>query len=735
MAFWVSLGIPVSFLGAIWLMPALDVSVSLISLFAFILVLGIVVDDAIVVGENVYTHQERHGRRLEGAIEGSQEIATPVIFAVLTTVAALLPLLFVPGTMGKIMRVIPLIVIACLMFSLVESLLILPAHLSHASGAPRRRLGPIGRIQKSAASGLQWFIQRVYRPTLESALRWRYVSAAIGLAIVVLTAGMVAGGLLKFEFFPSVEADFMSASVTMPQGTPVEVTSEAVRRLEASAGQLRQDALAQTGQDVFRHVFAAVGDQPMAAQTQGPFGTVSAVSASHLGEVTIELAPAEVRDVTSEALAARWRELTGSIPGATEVKFNASLFSAGSDIDVRLGGRDIAAVGAAADELKDRLREYAGVYEISDSFQEGKQEVELQITPAAETLGLTQADLGRQVRQAFYGEEAQRIQRGRDDVRVMIRYPESERRSLHNLDTMRIRTPDGGEVPFPQVAEVDTGRGFATITRANRRRAVDVTASVDAAVTSAGAVIGDLEARVLPEILAQYPGLSYSFEGMMAEQRETVGGLQRGFGIALLLIFSLLAVPLKSYLQPLIIMGAIPFGVVGAAWGHLVVGETLTMMSLFGAVALTGVVVNDGLVMVHFINRKRADHETLGVAIREAGVVRFRPILLTTATTFAGLFPLLMEESMQARFLIPMALSLAAGVVFATFITLLLVPVGYLIIEDIKGLGAMLLQRERPATEAPAPGLVPQESDPRRSEVPQHGPEALPEGRYGWAKE
>ena len=692
LAFWVSLGIPISFLGAIWLMPGLDLSINLMSLFAFILVLGIVVDDAIVVGENVFTHQQRHGQGLTGSIEGAQEIAIPVVFAVLTSVAAFLPLIFVPGMMGKVMRVIPLIVIPCLLFSLLESLMILPAHLSHMGwNDPGKRPGPWGRLQGMVARGLRSFIEHAYRPALEFALRRRYLTLAIGLATLIITGGMAGGGLLRFQFFPSIEADFMSAAVTMPQGTAVEVTSNIVRRLEMSAAQVRREMEDRTGLDLFQHAYAAVGDQPMATQAAGPFGFARAVSASHLGEVTIELAPAEDRDITSEELANRWRELTGLIPEAVELKFNASIFSAGRDIDIQLTGPDLDELRTVAAEIKGRLGEYTGVYEIADSFREGKREIRLGIKPEAEVLGLTLADLGRQVRQAFYGEEAQRIQRARDDIRVMVRYPREARRSIGALENMRVRTPDGGEVPFSQVAVVERGRGYASIKRVDRNRAVNVTAAVNAELASAGDVIADLESRILPEILAEHPAVYYSLEGVMAEQRDTMEGLLTGLILALLMVFALLAVPLKSYVQPLIIMSAIPFGMVGAFWGHLIMGMTITMMSMFGMVALAGVVVNDSLVMVHFINRKRTVNVDLGVAIREAGVVRFRPILLTSLTTFAGLSPLLMEKSMQARFLIPMALSLASGVLFATFITLFLVPTGYLIVEDVKAMLRMLV--------------------------------------------
>ena len=605
-----------------------------------------------------------------------------MIFAVLTTVAAFMPLMFVPGMMGKIFRVIPLVVVPCLLFSLVESLNILPAHLSHV---PKRgRPGPWRRFQGLFANGLKTFIRRVYKPVLETALRWRYLTAALGVATMILTLGMVLSGRPSFHFFPSIEAEFMAASVTMPQGTPVDVTSAAVEKLEAGASRLRAGLLEETGEDYFRHVSASVGDQPMASRGGGPMGPIRSATAAHLGEVTVELSPSETRVYNSEQIGTMWREATGPIPEAVDVNFNMSMMSPGDDVDVQLAGPDLDRLRAASEEVKRRLLEYAGVYEVSDSFRPGKEEMKLGIKPAAETLGLTLQDLGRQVRQAFYGEEAQRIQRGRDDIRVMVRYPRDERRSLGDLENMRIRTPDGGEVPFSQVAVVEPGRGFASIKRVDRNRAINVTASVDASVTSAGAVIADLESNILPDVLARYPGVVYTFEGAMAEQQDAIGGLQRGFVLALLAIFALLAVPLKSYVQPLIITSAIPFGLVGAVWGHLLMGLDVTMMSMFGLVALSGVVVNDSLIMVDFINRKRGWHADIGVALREAGVSRFRPILLTSLTTFFGLVPLMANKSFDAAFMVPMAVSLAFGVLFATLITLILVPTMYMILEDFK---------------------------------------------------
>ncbi len=695
LAFWVSLGIPISFLGALSFMPGLDVSINLISLFAFIVVLGIVVDDAIVVGENIYSRQEAGDPPLEASVRGASEVLTPVVFGVLTSVAAFSPLLQVPGSTGRIMQVIPLIVIPVLMFSLVESLLILPNHLTHSqarSRKPRRGLSPAApwrRFQNAFAGGLRWVIQRLYLPSLAAALRWRYLTLATGVAILLLAVGLVGGGFLRFSFLPDVEADNVVALLTMPQGTPVEVTAEAVRRLENSALELRReiDGGRPSQESVFRHLLASIGDQPFRTDQRRGGGDLGAsFSGAHLGEVNIELAPSEERDIGSSEIARRWRELTGPIPDAVELTFSSSLFSTGEAVNVQLAGPDLDRLRGAAEELKERLARYPGVFDIADSFRAGKAEVKLEIKPAAEAFGLSLADLARQVRQAFYGEEAQRIQRGRDEVKVMVRYPRSQRESLGDLESMRIRTPAGGEIPFSNVAEYRLGRGFSTIRRVDRQRAVNVTADVDETRITANEVLADLEARVLPELLAGVPGTTYSLEGEQREQRETLGGLFEGFAIALLLIYTLLAIPLRSYVQPLLIMSAIPFGLVGAVVGHIVMGQDLTILSGFGIVALAGVVVNDSLVLIDRVNQGRRQGGDIGQALLEAGASRFRPILLTSLTTFAGLTPLLLEKSLQAQFLIPMAISLGFGVLLATGIILVLVPSGYWVLDDCKRL-------------------------------------------------
>ena len=506
LACWVGFGIPIAFLGAIAVMPALGASINVISTFAFVLVLGIVVDDAIVVGENVHRYQERGGDDRRGAVEGAREVAKPVVFAVLTTVAAFLPLLNVPGVTGQTFRAIPLIVIPCLLFSLIESLGILPAHLAHG-----RRRGPPnawGRFQRRFANGLTRFVRTCYGPLLDAALRWRYVTAAVFLSSLILTAGLLVGGRATFRFFPAIEPNYMTVSLSMPQGTPVDITSAALATIEEGAVRLRERLVQDLGNDYFRHVSTTIGDQPVRSRGGGPIGPLEDVAASNVGEITVELAPAETREYNAEQLGAMWRDATPAIPEAANVSFDMSVLSVGDDIDVQLAGPELDQLRAAADAVKGRLAAYAGVYGIADSFNLGKQEIRLRIRARAETLGLSLQDLARQVRQAFFGDEAQRIQRGRDDVRVMVRYPREQRRSLGNLENMRIRTADGGQVPFNQVAYVEPGRGYAAITRVDRHRAVNVTAAVDREVSSAGPVVADLDARILPRCSPSIRGWS-----------------------------------------------------------------------------------------------------------------------------------------------------------------------------------------------------------------------------------
>ena len=678
LAFWVTMGIPISFLGALLFMPSMDVSVNMISMFAFIVTLGMVVDDAIVVGENIYTFRQRGMSHVDAAVHGVSQVATPVTFSIATTVAAFSPMLFVPGFMGKLFAVIPMIVISVLVISLVESLFVLPAHLGHQKDArPGGVFHWIGERQQVVSRALERFIERRYAPVLKATLRRRYFALAVGVSSIIITAGIVAGGRISFHFMPQLDGDIVVAQVELPYGSSVEQTERVRARMESAAKRALEDF---GGDEAKRGVFSQVGAL-FAAGGPRPAG---AASGGHLANVQVFLTPSDEREFESREFLERWRELTGPVFEARKLTFSASMGpSAGSPVDVELNHPDADVLEAAAAEVEQALEGYAGVRDIENGNAEGKPQLDLTLTPAATSLGLTSNDVARQVRSAFYGAEALRQQEGRNEVRIIARLPVQERRSEFDIESMLIRTPDGGEVPLMVVAEVERGRSWPQIERADGGRIIHVKADIDDKVTAANIVLETLTKDVLKDLPGRYPGLTYAFGGETREQAETMGSLKTGGLIALIVIYALLAIPFRSYAQPLIVMSAIPFGMVGAVFGHLLMGYSLSMVSMMGLVALTGVVVNDSLVLIDAANHYRREGYGALQAILAAGVRRFRPILLTSITTFLGLMPMILETSVQARFLIPMAISLGFGVLFATFIILLLVPALYMMLEDL----------------------------------------------------
>lgn len=682
LAFWIMLGIPVSFLGALWLMPELGVTLNLVSMFAFILVLGIVVDDAIVTGENIYTRLKHHDDPLQAAIVGTQEITVPVTFGVMTTVAAFSPLLMMAGDRGPIFAQIPLIVIPVLLFSLIESKLILPAHLRHMHLRGDAETGAFTRFQRKFARGLENFVERVYRPSLNAALHWRYLVISIFIALFILSLTIPISGRIKFTFFPRVQGEYATATLQMQEGTPLAVTTQYAERISKAAQTLQQKYIEPTtGESIIQHILVTVGATGSSSRRGENTGK------SHLASVSFEIIAPEQRTlaITSTALTNEWRKLIGPIPGAQELSFRAEVAHGGSPLAVQLRGDDFEEMAVVADKIKAKMAEYDGVFDIKTSFEGGKQEVQLRIRPEAEQLGLTLGAVGTQVRHAIYGAEAQRIQRDQSEVKVMVRYPKEERYSLADLQNLLIRTASGAEIPLSEVADITLGQSAPKISRVDRQRVIDITADVDKGRINIPKVVADLQAW-LPEALADHPSVSYAMEGEQKEQKESMGSLRLGLGFALLAIYILLAIPLQSYTQPFIVMSVIPFSIIGALGGHFLMGMDLSISSMFGLLALFGVAVNDSLVMVDRINQKLKEGLAVAEAIREAGVARFRPIILTSLTTFAGMTPLLLDKTTQAQFLIPMAVTLGFGILFATLLALYLVPALYLMGEDVREL-------------------------------------------------
>lgn len=685
LALWVAAGIPVAMLGTVAIFPAAGLSISTMSVMAFILVLGILVDDAIVVGERVYAHEQQGKPRLQAAVDGTQEVSMPVIFGVFTTMATFIPLISIDTSMGSFFRPLGYTVMIALAFSILESQLILPSHLAHR--APERERGDNKRvnrwldIQESIASSLQNIASRYYEPAIHRALEWRYVTVAIGVVVLSVTIALFVSGRMQFQFFPSVEGAHLYAKLTMPEGTPVNQTATAVSQLEKAAGLLKQelDAELEPGEtSKVAHVFSSIGSF-ISKSSMG-----STAAQSNLAEVGIELnLPRNYSGISTKTYANRWRDLTGSIPDAVELGFTSDEFGLGNAIEFELYSKDFEELRDAAAELRNAISGYSGVLDVSDTFRGGKQEVQLALLPEARNLGLTLDDLGQQVRQAFYGYEAQRIQRGKDDIRVMVRFPEDERRSLGDLEAMRIRTKDGTEVPFSSVAQAKLGRGYTTIRRTDGQRVVSVVADTNRAITPPETVIKAVIRNDLPDILKRYPGISFGLAGEAEESSDSMAGLASTALLAAVLIYTLLAIPLQSYLQPLVIMSVIPFGAVGAILGHYIMGMDLVFFSLLGIIALAGVVVNSSLVLVDYINKQRQSGAEVSWAVSHAGSVRFRPIVLTSLTTFLGLAPIIMDNTVSLTPFVPMATSLAFGVLFGTLITLFLVPCLYMILEDL----------------------------------------------------
>ncbi len=719
-AFWVSAGIGIAFCGSFFLIQMFGVSINMISLFAFILVLGIAVDDAVVVGEAIFYHR-RSDNRLEAAIVGTREVLTPVVFAVITTIIAFIPLALVPGITGKFFRNIPLIVIPVLVLSLVESVFILPAHLRHVGRTKlrgrkgrRRSLNPFRRLGTLQLRFSEW-VERVIAarvpPLTRRLVRDRYLTVAVLVAGLIVAVSVVAGGHLKFNFFPQIEGEFANGVIELPFGAPVADTREVVRMVTRAAEEVGAELVAEgrmhprrdgsISETVFEGIKARIGSADTGAF--GPGGGFPATG-GHVAVVTAYLIPDGDREFGSAEFTRRWRERVGDVPGVDRLSFDFNDGpSAGAKVSVQLEHTDTPPLEAAAARVAAGLANYAGVFDVDDGFKVGKPQLDLELKPAAKGLGLTEVDLAAQVRGAFFGAEASRQQRGRDELRVYVRLPKEERDSVHAIENLLVRTPAGGEIPLHQAAYVSRGTSFTQILRVDGRRTVTVTSDIDPTMTTGNDIRAALARDILPGVVADTPGLTFNFSGEQEAQAEAVASLSQGLVIAMLAMYALMAVAFRSYLQPIVILAAVPFGMFGAVIGHLVMGYDLSFLSIFGLVALAGVVVNDSLVLIDAVNQLRMEGKSALEAVIGGVTRRVRPVVLTSLTTFFGLMPMILERSNQAQWLVPMALSLGFGVLFVTGIALVLVPCMYMMIEDLKHGLRWLVFGGAPAAPEPAP--------------------------------
>ena len=692
-AIWAVIGIPIAFFGALWLMPVgpFPVTINMISLFGFIMVLGIVVDDAIIIGESIYTKIRADGHSIENVIKGAQKVALPATFGVLTTIAAFAPMLFVTGFAGPFFKAMSVVVILCLFFSIIESKLILPAHLAYAkideineeeifspySNIPwyKRPSRLFQRANRFVQNNLHSIIENKYAPLIEKAVRNRGLTIATFLSALIIIIGILNSGITKFVLFPEVPGDYVVVELTMIDGSSAESRDDVINRIEQAALDINDEWLEKYPNDL-------PPINKMGAYTGGMTELGTPVAGDNIGLLVAEL-PFENRKVSVLELENMWRDKVEDMPGVKKLTFDSGRnIGGGSSISFNILGEDIKQLEEASKQLEQKLTEYEGVFDIRSSLNVGGEEIKLDIKPQAESLGLSMASVGRQVRQAFYGEEAQRIQRGKNEIKVMVRYPEEDRTSIGNLESMRIRNNNGDEIPFSSVATASFGKAYSSIIRENGIRVVTVSADADSSTVEPRRVISDITENYIPEMRDKFPQLKFDLEGSSSETVKLVQELTNASIAALFLIYILIAIPLKSYLQPIIIMSVIPFGLIGAVIGHIVLNEAISMFSLFGLVALAGVVVNDSIIMVDFINKARQEGMDIIQAVVNSGTQRFRAIILTSLTTAIGLMPIMTETSTQAQFVIPMAISIAFGIVFATVITLFLVPCLYVLQDD-----------------------------------------------------
>ena len=675
LALWVAMGVPISFLGAFLFFDAFAVNINMISLFALIIVLGIVVDDAVVVGENIISEQELGKTGMQAAMDGVNGVIGPVMVGVLTTMAAFAPLLFVTGTFGQILGSVPVVVILVLAMSLIEVFFILPSHLANGSTWSR---WPLDRMQNAVAGRIDRFRTLTLAPAVARAVHHRYLTLLAGIVLLLLAASLVGTGAVRFIFFPALEANSIRATVAFPIGTPFQSTQIAANQMVEAANTVnaRLDGAA------FKSISVTIGGQ--SSTGGGPGGAGRMTVASHLASVQIELGPEPPRTRSAKDLERLWRTEVGEIPGVERLSYVADFFGGQADLEFELAHQDSAMLEQAVSSLRASYQTVAGVYEIQDSNSIGKRQLDINLTPAGEAAGLTPSDIARQLRRNFFGEEVQRIQRGREELKVMVRYPEAGRSSTADLFDARIRLADGSEAPLSSVAQVTESRSLSAINRVDGLRIVSVSGQVDDTVITPSLANTAVLEQFIPELKQQYPGLQVRQAGEGREQSEDISTLGRLTLIALLIIFALMASQLKSYTQPLIILAGVPFGAGGALVGHFLLGYDLSFISIFGMVALSGVVVNDSLVLLDRYNKLVEEGWDNAKAIVEAARRRFRAIFLTTATTALGLAPMLFETSTQAQFLIPMAVSLATGIVFASVIILFLIPALVMIREDLR---------------------------------------------------
>ncbi|MEM8681027.1 MAG: efflux RND transporter permease subunit, partial [Planctomycetota bacterium] len=732
LAFWVALGIPVAVFGACVVLLYGGQTLNMLSMFAFLMALGIVVDDAIVIGENIFEHRSRGENAVRAAIDGTLEVLPSVAASVSTTIIAFMPLLFVSGVMGKFIAVMPAAVIAMLVLSLIESTFILPCHLAHTktdgnfadahwgasswkwfSDKPAIVKWGLGTIVTAIATILtrlaypflkladlfgpvsHWtntqlgrVVDGIYLPVLKWCIRNPWLVICGAYAMFFASLGLYLGGVTPYTTMPDLDSKLIEAKITYPDGTPEAVTREASARIEKAIRDVTERFVVEQGDspqyapEMIRTLRRTVGQ----VRDAGAIGPEGRATGSHVAKIDVEMVEASERGFHSEDIIAAWRKEAGNFPGAESIIFGVPEFGPGGiPIEFRILGppERMDEITAVVDQCKQELAKYPGVVDIRDDLTPGKWEYQLKINDRAKSLGITLGELAQTVRSAYYGAEVMRLQRGRHEVKLMVRYPPSERSDKSSFEDIRVRTANGNTYPLTELADVTVSRGYSEINRIDQLRSVAVLADNRESEGNARATVEQMKIDFFPGLMEQYPGLRVYWEGQQQQTNESVSSMFRGMIVAMVAMFVLLTVEFRSYFQPAIILAVIPFGVVGAICGHALMGLNLTLFTIFGLVALTGVVVNDSIVLMDFINLRMQAGDSLADALVNAGRRRFRPVILTSVTTIAGLTPMLMETSFQAQFLIPLAATLVFGLLVATVMVLILIPTFYFVYQRL----------------------------------------------------
>lgn len=673
-AFWVAMGLPVSFMGALFVMSLVGLTINMISMVALLIATGLLMDDAIVISENIATHVRKGKSPFQAAIDGTKQVSPGVLSSFLTTIAVFGPLAFLSGNMGKVLQFIPMVLIIVLAVSLIEAFLILPHHLAHA--LENSATDKTSRFRQGFENRLENFRENILGSAIDFVIHQRYLFMGSVVAVFLISLGMLVGGVLKFQPFPDIEGDTIEARLLLPQGTPLWRTESIVNKITDALDAVDKEfsPIQKNQQKILKNI-----------QVNYNKNLDSGESGPHIATITVDLLTAEKRTGSLDDIINFWRDSVGKVPDIIALNFKEPVVGPGGiPLEIRLFGDDIQELKQASLSLQNWLARYDGVLDLSDNLRPGKPEIRMSMREGTFALGIDAATISSQLRAAFWGTTANEIQVGREAYEIDVRLAEDDKKTLYALDDFRITDKDGKQIPLTTLVDIERARGFSRIERINSQRSVTITGDVDTKIANASEIVSHTKENFIPQLLAQYPGINAGFEGQSRETAKTAGSMIRGFSLGLLGIFILLSFQFRSYLEPLSVMLIIPLALIGVIWGHLLMGLNMTMPGIIGFASLSGIVVNDSILLVEFLKLKMKEGHNVVEAAKLASRARFRAVLLTSVTTIAGLIPLLLEKSLQAQILIPLATSIIFGLIATTSLVLLVVPALYSILDDFR---------------------------------------------------